>query len=309
MKWLMPESASTIAPQVDNITYFIMLVSIFFFVLIVAGIIVFAIKFKRKSLDDKTSPIDTNHTLEIVWTVIPSILLAVMFVWGFQVYLTMSIPPKDAIEIKVTGQKWSWAFTYPNGAVSGSELVVPVNTPVKTLISSNDVLHSVFIPAFRIKMDALPNRYTVTWFEATKTGEFPLYCTEYCGTNHSGMLATVKVVTKAEYEQWLIEASGPAEGVSLAEYGETLYKKFACNTCHSIDGTSGQGPTWLRTFGTQRALASGESVLVDENYIRESILDPQAKISQGYAPIMPSYQGILKEKDIEAMIEFMKSLK
>lgn len=309
ISWMMPEAASTIAGQVDNITYFIMLVSIFFFVLIMAAIIVFAIKFKKQSDRDVTSLNHTNHKLEVIWTVIPSILLAIMFVWGFRVYMTMSIPPKDALEIKVTGQKWFWTFGYPNGYVSSNKMVVPVNTPVKALISSQDVLHSMFVPAFRTKMDALPNRYTVTWFEATKTGTFPLYCTEYCGTSHSNMIAEVEVMTKADYEGWLLESGGPAEGQSMADYGESIYKKYSCNTCHSLDGSAMNGPSWKGLWGKTREFNEADSVVADENYIRESILEPQAKMVKGYLPIMPSYQGILRDKEIEGLIEYIKTVK
>lgn len=309
IEWMMPEAASTYANQVDNITYFIMWVSVFFFILIMAAIIVFAIKFKRKSDDDKTSPVDHNVALEVIWTVIPSLLLVVMFVWGFKAYLHMSVPPKGSMEVKVTGQKWFWTFGYPNGHVESGKFVIPVNTPIKALISSKDVLHSMFIPAFRAKMDALPNRYSVTWFEATKTGTYPLYCTEYCGTSHSGMIAEVEVMSKADYQAWLAQSGGPAEGESLANYGESIYTKYACNTCHSLDGSVGNGPSWKGLWQKNREMENGPSIVADENYIRESVLEPQKHIVKGYAPVMPSYQGILKDQEIEGLIEYIKTIK
>lgn len=303
-----PDVASTIAQKVDTISYFILLVSIFFFFLIFIAMIVFIVKYRRINGSKATSQVDHNLKLEIAWTVIPLILLMIMFVWGFRVYLEMSVPPKDSIEIRVTGQKWFWTFDYANGASSPGELVVPINIPVKVLISSKDVIHSMFIPAFRIKMDALPNRYTVAWFEANKIGEYPLYCAEFCGTQHSGMRAKVRVVSKQDYDEWLEKAGAGGEGVAPEEYGATLYKKYACSTCHSLDGSKITGPTWKGIWGRHEATSKGP-VTVDENYVRESILVPTAKIVEGYQPVMPSYQGILKDKDIDAVIAYMKTLK
>lgn len=308
MEWLTPDVASTIASKVDAISYFILLVSVFFFFLIFILMMVFVFKYKRKTNLDKTSSVDHNLTLEVVWTVIPSILLLIMFIWGFQVYLEMSIPPKDSMEIKVTGQKWFWTFDYATGASSPGELVVPVNKPVKMLLSSKDVIHSVYIPAFRVKMDALPNRYTVMWFEANKIGEYPMYCTEFCGTEHSGMRAKVRVVSQEDYQTWIDQAGAGGDGMKPEEYGAVLYKKYACSTCHSLDGSKITGPSWKGIWGSSEATSAG-SVKVDENYIRESILAPNAKIVSGYQPVMPSYTGILKDKDIEAIIAYIKTLK
>jgi cytochrome c oxidase subunit 2 len=306
--WLTPDVASTIASKVDLITYFILLVSIFFFFLVVILMLVFVVKYKRKTEFDKTSSVDHNLTLEIVWTAIPFALLMIMFVWGYQVYLEMSVPPKDSMEIKVTGQKWFWTFDYPTGASSPGELVVPVNKPVKVLLSSKDVIHSMYVPAFRVKMDALPNRYTVLWFEANKIGEFPMYCTEFCGTEHSTMRAKVRVVSQEDYQTWLDQAGAGGEGMTPEEHGKSLYKKYACSTCHSLDGSAVTGPTWKGIWGRQEATSAG-AIKVDENYIRESILVPNAKIVNGYQPVMPSYTGILKDKDIEAIIAYMKTIK
>ncbi len=307
IEWMTPDVASTIAAKVDAISYFILLVSAFFFFLIFIVMVFFIIKYRRKTEQDETSPIDHNFKLEVVWTVIPSILLMIMFVWGFQVYLEMAVPPKDSMEIRVTGQKWFWTFDYSNGASSPGELVIPVHTPVKILISSKDVIHSVYIPSFRIKMDALPNRYTVTWFEATKIGEFPLYCTEFCGTEHSGMRAKVRVVSMEDFQIWLDQANSAGDGVAPEDYGKLLYKKYACSTCHSIDGSKITGPSWKGIWGASENTSAGP-VKIDENYIRESILNPTAKIVNGYQPVMPSYQGILKDKDIDAIIAYIKTI-
>ncbi len=308
--WLTPDVASTIASRIDMITYFIMAVSVFFFFLIFFLMLYFVFKYKRKTNNDPTSPIDHNLTLEVTWTVIPLALLMVMFVWGYQVYLEMAIPPKDCIEIKVSGQKWCWTFDYATGASSPGELVVPVHKPVKVLLSSKDVIHSMYVPAFRVKMDALPNRYTVLWFEANQIGEFPMYCTEFCGTEHSTMRAKVRVVSQEDYQAWLDQAGAGGEGVAPEVYGQALYKKYACSTCHSLDGSKITGPSWKGIWGTQEATSAGV-VKVDENYIRESILTPNAKVVGGYQnpSVMPSYTGILKDKDIEAIIAYIKTLK
>jgi cytochrome c oxidase subunit 2 len=222
----------------------------------------------------------------------------------------MHVAPKDAIEIKATGQKWFWTFDYPNGANGVNELVVPVNQPVKLLLSSMDVIHSFFVPEFRVKMDALPNRYTVVWFEATDVGEYNIFCTEYCGTGHSEMLGNVKVLAEPEYEKWLAESKVDIpEGMSLEEAGAKLYISRACNTCHSIDGSVGVAPSFKGIFGKTEYLTDGSSLTVDENYLRKSILNPQAQIVAGYAPVMPTYQNVLSDRQIDALIAYLKSLK
>ncbi len=306
--WIMPESASTLAGEIDALIYFIVVVSLFFFVLITAATIFFCIRFRRRGKGERTSPVDRNNLLTFVWAVIPAILLLVVFVWGFRLYMKMAVVPANALQIKVTGQQWFWSFAYDEGQTTKAEIVVPVNRPVKLLLSSKDVIHSFFVPAFRIKQDALPNRNTVAWFEATQTGEFPVYCAEYCGTNHSKMLATVKVVTADEFAQWLGEGEVGIEEGSLVEVGKTIYKKSACFSCHSLDGKAGVGPSWKGIFGKSRPLADGSSVKADENYIRESILNPKAKLSAGFGNLMPTYQGLLKERDIDALIAYIKSL-
>ena len=191
-----------------------------------------------------------------------------------------------------------------------NDLVVPVGKPVKLLMSSQDVIHSFFVPDFRVKMDVLPNRYTITWFEAINTGEYDIYCTEYCGKGHSEMLGKVKVLSEEEYAQWLTASMVDIpEGMSLEEAGEKLYTSKACATCHSIDGTPGVAPSFLGKYGSQEKLVDGTEVLVDENYVRESILNPQSKVVLGYQPVMPTYQGVLTDRQIDALIAYMKTLK
>lgn len=306
----MPPANSTIASEVDALFYFIFYTAIVLFVLVVSFTAFFIIKYRRRGEQELTSGVSHNTKLEILWTVIPTILVIIVFVWGFKTYLRMNIAPKDALEIKATGQKWFWVFDYPNGANSMNDLVVPVGKPVKLLLSSQDVIHSFFVPDFRVKMDVLPNRYTITWFEAINTGEYDIFCSEYCGKGHSEMLGKVKVLSEEEYAKWLTAAAVDIpEGVSLEEAGKQLYTSKACATCHSIDGTPGVAPSFLGKFGGQEKLVDGTAVLVDENYIRESILNPQTKVVLGYQPVMPTYQGVLTDRHIDALIAYIKTLK
>ena len=306
--FFLPPVASTIAGEVDSLIYFITFVSAFFLALITGLLIYFIIKYRRKGRPELTSGVDHSRSLEIVWTTIPVIILAILFFWGFSTYLKMNVVPKDAIEIKVTGLQWFWSIDYPNGINTQNELVVPVDKPVRLLMSSEDVIHSFFVPEFRIKMDVLPNRYTVAWFEATKKGTFHLYCAEYCGTQHSEMIGEVRVVSEYEYEQWLDENMDLGAGLTPEEYGAKLYRAKACHTCHSIDQKTDVGPTFKGIFGHEVKLADGSTAVIDENYIRESILRPQAKVVTGYQPVMPTYQGIIKDPEIDALIAFIKSL-
>ncbi|UCG60359.1 MAG: cytochrome c oxidase subunit II [Candidatus Zixiibacteriota bacterium] len=305
----LPPGQSTISGEVDALFNFILFASILLFLLVVILSGYFVFRYRRRTVPGTTYGKDHNVKLEIAWTVIPTILIIIVFIWGFRTFLKMRVVPKDAIEIKVTGQKWFWSFDYPEGVNTVNELVVPVDKPVKLLMSSKDVIHSFFVPNFRIKMDVLPNRYSITWFEATSAGEYNLFCTEFCGTGHSEMIGRVKVVSEKEYGEWLEATAIPAEGISPVEYGARLYQSKACITCHSVDGSLNTGPTFYKKFGEQEMMADGSSVKVDENYLRESILNPNARVVAGYAPVMPTYQGILKDREIDALIAFIKSLK
>lgn len=305
--WLPPQN-STIAGQIDVLFDFILWASVVFFVIVTGASIYFAIKYRRKGSESRITPYVENLGLELTWTVIPTILVMIIFVWGFKDYLRLHIVPAHSIEVKVTGQKWFWSFAYPDGPTTVGEFVVPVNQPVKLLMSSQDVIHSFFVPNFRVKMDVLPNRYTVTWFEATHVGEYQIYCTEFCGKGHSEMLGKVKVLPQDEYNKWLEAAGGPAEGESLKDYGARLFVKNACVTCHSIDGSKNVGPTFLGLFGRRETMKDGQTIVADENYIRESMLNPMSKVVQGYDPVMPTFQGILKDVDIDGLIAYIKSL-
>jgi cytochrome c oxidase subunit 2 len=305
----LPPANSTIAPEVDALFQFVMIISIIFFIIVLFSALYFVIRYRRRGEREFTPDISENRNLEIIWTVIPTILVFIVFFWGFKTYLKMHVVPSEAIKIKATGQKWFWQFDYPDGASSTNDLIVPVGTPVEVLLSSQDVIHSFYVPNFRIKMDVLPNRYTMAWFEAPHAGEYNLFCAEFCGTGHSKMIGKVKVLPEREYNEWLDANSSAGEGMSLEEYGAKLYKAKACVTCHSIDGSPNTGPTFANLLGRTEHFSNGSSLTIDENYIRESILSPQAKVVEGFQPVMPTYQGILKDRDVDALVAYLSSLK
>lgn len=306
--WL-PPAGSTLAGEIDPLFNFILYACTVFFAIVVFGIIYFGWRYRRRRQAGLVEAPTHNTALELVWTILPTILLAILFVWGTKSFIRMHVAPKDALEIKATGQKWFWSFDYPNGATTVNELVVPVHKPVKLLLSSKDVIHSFYVPNFRIKMDALPNRYTIAWFEAIRSGEYQIFCAEFCGKGHSEMLGTVRVVGDLQYARWLDSSASMGEGLAPEEYGKQLFKAKACYTCHSVDGSKLVGPSLLGRFGTQETMKGGEVITVDENYLRESLLNPKAKVVNGFDPVMPTYQTILKDKQIDALIAYIKSLK
>lgn len=303
-----PEGASTISADHDWLFNFILLIStIFFFLIVVVGTL-FVMKYRRRpGVTAQPSP-HHNTTLEIVWSAIPSVLIVFMFGYGFQTYLEAKRVPPEAYEIQVTAQKWSWLFTYPNGAVD-SELHVPAGRAIRLVMSSEDVLHSLAVPAFRVKQDVVPGRYTEMWFEAPKPGVHQLYCTEYCGTKHSEMLSKVHVHEQGEFDAWVEDAANLLEGRTPAEAGAMIVEINGCYQCHSIDGSVVVGPSFKNLFGSTRNFADGSSVTADENYIRESILEPGVKIVKGYDPAMPTYKGRLSDEYITAIIAFIKECK
>lgn len=305
--WL-PEQISTIAARVDADWNFVFWLSTFFFVLVVGIMFYFVFRYKSGPGGKPTSTV-THHTgLEVFWSVIPSILVIFLFWQSYQTYLDMIVPPDGAREIRVTGQKWNWLFTYPNGWID-SDLHIPLGEPVTLILSSEDVIHALFIPGARLKLDVIPGRYRKMWFEPTKVGVYDIFCAEYCGTEHSSMLAKLYVhETREDYEAWLTDASNLHDKFPPAEVGEILYNKLGCKQCHSVDGTAGIAPTFSGLFGTEEVLVDGDRVLVDDNYIRESILEPKAKVTAGFDPVMPTFQGRLKDVDIEAIIAYLKTL-
>jgi cytochrome c oxidase subunit 2 len=313
-EYLFPKQVSSFAHDIDNLFFFIFYASVVLFLIVVIGMMYLAIKYRFKKGDEVrlTSSLDHNTFLEVLFFVIPLILVTITFVWGIRSYLNMLIVPDDAIEIKVTGQSWFWTFDYPEGGSTLNELVVPVETPIKIVLSSTDVLHSFYIPVMRAKMDVLPNRYNVMWFDANQAGEYEIFCTEYCGTGHSNMNAKVIVMPQKMYEVWLAEAGSADDDLPLEELGAKLYSKKACNTCHTLDGTALVGPSYLQTsqmWGQERVFDDGSSAIIDENYVRSSILEPQIQIVAGYQGVMPTYQGLLNDRELDALIAFLKTLK
>jgi cytochrome c oxidase subunit 2 len=307
----MPLDASVTVRAVDWIYDFIYWTSVVSCVVILGAMGYFVIKYRAKSRRANEVPEkspDHSTTLEVAWSILPMFVLVAIFVWGFQGFVDLRTAPKGAMEIRATGQQWKWLFNYPGG-LTDDTLHVPVDRPVRMLINATDVLHSLFIPNFRVKMDAVPGRYTELWFQATKTGEFPVFCAEYCGIEHSEMQTRVVVHPPGGYEKWLQTQKDHLLKLPPLELGKLLYEKQGCSTCHSVDGTPKIGPTWKGVFGKQEALADGSQVTVDENYVRESIVDPNAKIVQGFVPSMPTYQGKLKDAELDGIIAYIKSLK
>ncbi len=308
IEYMLPPQRSTTASDVDSLFTFINVSGFILFMGIMITILIFVIKYRRKSEDDVTPVITHNSILEVAWTVIPIILILIVFSWGFRGYLTLTSPPANAYEIHVSAASWLWQFQYESGGSTMNEVYVPVDRPVKFIMSSEDVIHSLAIPDFRIKMDVLPNRYTTTWFQATETGESILYCTEYCGTGHSEMLATVHVLSAEDFEEWLETGLEVDEDMPLADVGEQTFTSAGCNACHSLDGTDRVGPSLLNLFGSDRELVDGSVVVADEDYIRRSLIDPQAEVTAGYPANMPSYSGRLNERQIDGLIAFIKEL-
>ena len=312
-----PSQASTGASRVDDLFYFIFYVSLFAFIAIVLATIIFSLKYSRSrvGIDPEDSPHHSTK-IEIVWSVIPSLFMVAMFWYGFKDFVDRRNPPADAYQIDATAQMWSWNFKYPNGAESfggdvaidkGDGLVVPINQPVLMRLESTDVLHSFFVPAFRVKQDAVPGRYTYVWFEATEIGEFPLYCAEYCGSRHSRMLAKVNVLSQEDFDAWLAKTVD-ISSLPPIERGEKLFGAKGCTACHTTTGVAGIGPALNGLYGKQETLMDGTQVTVDDNYIRESLLDPQAKIVEGFGPTMTSFAGQLSDDDVSAIIAYIKSL-
>lgn len=303
-----PEQASSVALGVDLLYIFIIVVTVATTLAVYAAAAIFIVKYKRRSEDEIPEQIEGNLPLEIAWSIIPLGIVLVMFVWGIVVFYNLSRVPPDALNFSVVGKQWMWKVQHPTGKREINELHVPLGQPVKLTITSEDVLHSFFIPAFRTKMDAVPGRYTTSWFEPTKTGEYHIFCAEYCGTEHSHMIGRVVVMEPAHYEQWLktgsVTAAVSNETPEVA--GARLFQEQRCNTCHMTDGL--MAPLLAGVFGSQVTLQGGESVLADENYLRESIVTPQAKIVNGYQPNMPTFQGQVSEDALLQLIAYIKSL-
>lgn len=298
-----PEQASSFAGEVDALYLYLVLLTLAFSVLITAAIVFFAIKYRRRSPGEVPRPRAGSLVLEVTWTVIPLMIAMTIFVWGASVYFRLYRAPQQAMEIFVVGKQWMWKFQHATGQREINELHVPVGSRVKLTMTTEDVIHSLYVPAFRVKTDVVPGRYTQLWFEPTQVGRYYLFCTEYCGTNHSGMVGYVEVMEPAAYQQWL--SGGGSE--SAAAQGQKVFQERGCASCHQED-RQGRGPMLQGLFGTQQPLQDGGVVTVDESYVRESIVNPTAKIVAGFQPIMPTYQGQLSEEQILQLIAYIRSL-
>jgi cytochrome c oxidase subunit 2 len=301
---LFPQQASVQAGQIDAVYFFMVAVAAFFSLLIATLVVVFAVKFRRRREDEVGAAIHGSLALEMVWTFIPFGIAMVMFGWGAKVFYDVSRAPAGAMEIFVVGKQWMWKVQHADGQREINELHVPVGRPVKLIMGSEDVIHSFFIPAFRVKADVIPGRYNTLWFQATRPGRYHLFCAEYCGTRHSGMIGSVIAMEPAEFQVW---QSGGAVTDSPVAAGEKLFTSMACITCH-LEQPLARGPALKNLMGSTVTLQTGATVVVDEAYIRESIVNPQAKVVAGYQPIMPTFQGLVTEEQLLQLIAYVRSL-
>jgi cytochrome c oxidase subunit 2 len=320
----LPEQASTVAPAVDHLHYFVITTTFIASAIIGLGALGLFIRYRRRSEIDTTPKITPPAWLEVIIIGLPFAFFILWFFIGFAQFIRITTPPPGSMDIYVMGKQWMWKFAYPDGPNSIGTLRVPMGRPVRLVMTSRDVIHSFYVPAFRIKQDVIPGRYTQTWFQATQTGTFPVYCAEFCGTDHSLMHGEIVVVRQEEFDDWLseqrralssrqdmaptsIETTPPLE--SMAEQGQRLAAQFACLKCHTVDGTPHIGPTWLDLYHRQEKLSNGSMILVDEGYMTESMMDPQAKIVAGFGPVMPTFQGRLTAPEAAAIIEYIKTLR
>jgi cytochrome c oxidase subunit II len=302
---LFPVEASTMAGKVDALYFFLVAVSAFFVVLIAGLVVVFGIRYRRRAKDETGQVVVPSMALELAWTVIPLCLGLVMFTWGAHLYFSESQPPGETLDVYVVGKQWMWKFQHMDGRREIDELHIPVGRAIRLTGTSEDVIHSFYVPAFRIKADVIPGRYRTIWFTATKVGTYHLFCSQYCGTRHSEMRGDIIVMSPADYQAWL---SGGASDVPLAAQGQKTFQDLACSSCHLANG-QGRGPSLVGVYGSKVLLDNGQTVVADDAYIRESILSPTAKIVAGYQPLMPTFQGLVSGEQLLTLIEYVKSLK
>lgn len=301
---LRPRPGSTIAENVDKLHFFLTGVTLFFTFIIFAAIFYFAIRYRRRTPNEIPPQTQTYMALELTWTLVPTCLVAFIFVWSSSLFFQNSRAPNASMEIFVVGKQWMWHLQHPEGPREINELHVPVGVPVKLTMTSEDVIHGFYIPAFRIQKDVLPGRYTTIWFQSTETGVYHLFCNQYCGAEHSGMIGWIYVMTPEDYSVWL---SGGLKGESMAQAGERLFSQYGCNTCHKPDG-SGKGPSLIGQFGKPQPLKDGRTLMVDESFIRQAITNPNSMPLADYAPVMPSFQGQMNEEQILQLMAYVKSL-
>ncbi|HEY2828205.1 MAG TPA: cytochrome c oxidase subunit II [Pirellulales bacterium] len=300
---LFPEQASAIAQRVDSLFFFLLAVTGTVAIGVFVLVMYFSIRYRQRAGKRSTPRITGSTKLELLWSTIPFLIFLVMFVWGAQIYFVLAQPPKNAIDLYVVGKQWMWKVQHPQGQREINEVHVPLGEPVKLTLTSEDVIHDFFVPAFRTKIDVLPGRYVYTWFTPTAVGRYHLFCAQYCGTNHAGMQGVVEVMNPADYDEWL---NLRAEG-SLALEGRKLFLKLQCITCHSANAQA-RAPLLENLYGQLVPLRGGGAAVADDNYIRESILNPQSKVVMGWEPIMPTFQSQVDEEDLIKLIAFIKSL-
>jgi len=300
-----PESASTISLKVDALYFFLCGVTLFFTLLISGVLTFFVIKYRRRTPYEIPRPIAGSHKLEMLWSIIPFFIAMSIFGWSAQLYFEQSRPPTNTSEVYVVAKQWMWKIQHTTGQREINELHVPTGRKIKLIMTSEDTIHDFFVPAFRMKADVLPGRYTTEWFEATKPGTYHLFCAEYCGMNHSGMIGSVVAMEPADFDNWL---SGNSSQQSPAVAGQQLFQSLGCVSCHGANGEGGRGPALAGVFGRQVFLNTGQSLKADEAYLRESIVNPQAKLVSGFGPIMPTFQGQISEEQLLQILAFIKSL-
>lgn len=315
-EWLfsvMPLGASAHADQIDYLYWFLIITCGILFLLVVIPLFLICVRYRRKHVNQRAeSQKDHNFWLESMWTFLPFLYLAVLFIWGFWQYLDMYVAPHDAKELRVVGQKWQWAVDYPEEEISvagtGAVIAVPVNTPIRLIMASQDVIHSFFIPNLRVKQDVVPGRYSTLWFTADRPGEYPVLCAEYCGDLHSQMLAKLVVMAPGDYADWVDKQKAADQDTPLPELGKKLYTKLGCVACHTTDGSGRIGPSFKGMYGKMENFTNGTSAKIDDNFIKQKILEPTRVTAVGYAPSMPTFKGRVSERDISGLIAYIKSL-
>jgi cytochrome c oxidase subunit 2 len=318
----LPEQGTTYAQEVDALHFFVITVTMLAATGVAAVALWFFVKYRRRSDQDATPYVTPRTIHEVIFVGVPLAVFLLWFAIGFTQFVRLRTPPREAMDVYVQGKKWMWKFAYPGGPNGADVLRVPERRPVRLLMTSQDVIHSFFVPAFRMKMDVLPGRYTEAWFEAEKAGRYPIFCAEYCGLGHSTMLGEVEVMPQAEFDAWLAQARAASVAqaqdmgtdsfsieASLQEQGRRIAAEHGCFKCHSVDGTPHIGPTWLDLYRKTEKLEDGSSVLADEAYLTESMMDPGRRIVAGYKNVMPTFQGRIPGPEIAAILEFMKSLR
>lgn len=302
---LWPEQASSVAWQVDALYVLLLALTVLFTVLVFGLVIGFALKYKRKSDDEVPEQIHGSIPLELAWTIIPLFMAIGVFTLGADVFFRLQRAPADPLEVYVVGKQWMWKLQHESGKREINTLHVPVGQPVRLTMTSEDVLHDFFIPAFRVKKDVVPGRYTTMWFEATKVGEYHLFCAEFCGTQHAYMIGKVIAMEPGDYHDWLM--GGPTASLSMAEAGEQQFTQLGCQTCHKSE-SGGRGPSLVGVYNEPQKLTNGKEVVADTDFLRESILYPNAKILEGYQAIMPAYNGQINEQSLNQLVAYIKSL-